>query len=409
MRKLQTKPRTKEGATLWRWICTRLLSLAIGSIVLIAFLMWLRFFIENKWHESRMPEVVRAELAVLSKHPETNVSRYHEIIDTWYGLAYSDPAMGIMDWVILGFLVLIFIPIIFMLTLRTARPISLQISQLAQAARSVSEGSFGTKIPVPDRVPQELKSLSENFNVMSLQLERYERDLKKSHVAMAHELRSPLTAAIGRLQGMIDGVFVPDEKQLRMVMQQLSELNRLVEDLHLLKLADAGQLNLNPLAVGLDTIVSEKIAWLAPAALKAGVKIIHHKQSVPPCYVDPYRIGQVFLILMDNALRYAAEGQSLSIRYSVSSPTVTVTFEDQGPGVPDELLEDIFSPFVREEVSRSRHSGGSGLGLPIARAICEAHHGHLTVQKNRQGGLLFLVTLRIEKENRVIEHNSIQS
>ncbi|MBX9264947.1 two-component sensor histidine kinase, partial [Klebsiella pneumoniae] len=127
----------------------------------------------------------------------------------------------------------------------------------------------------------------------------YEKDLKKSHVAMAHELRSPLTAATGRLQGMIDGVFEPSETQLKMVMQQLNELNRLVEDLHLLKLADAGQLNLSMIPVCLNEIVREKIAWIAPSAEKSGVAIRHNQNMMLNGMADPYRLGQVFLILMD--------------------------------------------------------------------------------------------------------------
>lgn len=383
-----------ENSSLWNWICRKVISLAVGSIILISFCMWLRFFIDNKWHEHRMPAEVRAELAELMKNPERDINRYHAIIDQWYGVDYWKPELGSTDWLILTVLVLIVMPVIFTLTLRTARPLSKQISALANAAKSVALGSFGVKVKIPDNLPLELRSLSENFNGMSMQLECYEKDLKKSHVAMAHELRSPLTAATGRLQGMIDGVFEPSETQLKMVMQQLNELNRLVEDLHLLKLADAGQLNLSMIPVCLNEIVREKIAWIAPSAEKSGVAIRHNQNMMLNGMADPYRLGQVFLILMDNALRYAAEGGVLEISYDATPETVSVTFRDEGPAVSDELLEDIFTPFVREEVSRSRHSGGSGLGLSIARAICEAQEGHITVEKNEKRGLAFRVSLK---------------
>ncbi|HBR2801018.1 TPA: HAMP domain-containing protein [Klebsiella pneumoniae] len=383
-----------ENSSLWNWICRKVISLAVGSIILISFCMWLRFFIDNKWHEHRMPAEVRAELAELMKNPERDINRYHAIIDQWYGVDYWKPELGSTDWLILTILVLIVMPVIFTLTLRTARPLSKHISALANAAKSVALGSFGVKVKIPDNLPLELRSLSENFNGMSMQLERYEKDLKKSHVAMAHELRSPLTAATGRLQGMIDGVFEPSETQLKMVMQQLNELNRLVEDLHLLKLADAGQLNLSMIPVCLNEIVREKIAWIAPSAEKSGVAIRHNQNMMLNGMADPYRLGQVFLILIDNALRYAAEGGVLEISYDATPETVSVTFRDEGPAVSDELLEDIFTPFVREEVSRSRHSGGSGLGLSIARAICEAQEGHITVEKNEKRGLAFRVSLK---------------
>lgn len=341
-----------------------------------------------------MPVEVRAELAELINNPWLNINRYHAIIDQWYGVDYWKPELGITDWLILAALVLIVMPVIFTLTLRTARPLSKQISALANAAKSVAQGSFGVKVKIPDNLPQELRSLSENFNGMSMQLERYEKELKKSHVAMAHELRSPLTAATGRLQGIIDGVFEPSDTQLKMVMQQLKELNRLVEDLHLLKLADAGQLNLSMIPVSLNEIVREKIAWISLSAEKVGVAIRHNQNMALNAMADPYRLGQVFLILMDNALRYAVEGGLLEISYDATPDTVSVIFRDEGPAVPDELLEDIFTPFVREEVSRSRHSGGSGLGLSIARAICEAQEGNIAVEKNEKRGLAFRVSLK---------------
>ncbi|HBD1547827.1 TPA: two-component sensor histidine kinase [Escherichia coli] len=390
---IKSEIKLKGSGSLWRWICIRLISLAVGSIILICFFMWLRFYTENLWHEYRMPEAVRAELSTLINNPEENISRYHEIIDTWYGLSYSDPTMGIADWFIVAVLVLIFIPIILFLTVRTVRPISQHISLITAAARSVSEGGFGATVPVPLNFPSELRSLSKNFNIMSLQLLKYENEMRKSHVILAHELRSPLTAAIGRLQGILDGVFEPSETQLRMIMQQMEDLNRLINDLHMLKLAEAGQLNLMKSPTDLGDILKEKIAWTSLNARKAGINIVLAPTIPMAALVDPYRLGQVFLILIDNAIRYAAEGGVLEISCNVNRQKIFISFIDKGPGVQDDFLNEIFSPFIREEQSRSRHSGGSGLGLSIARAICQAHDGTIKVHKNPVVGLNFTVIL----------------
>ncbi|MBX9264807.1 two-component sensor histidine kinase, partial [Klebsiella pneumoniae] len=106
-----------ENSSLWNWICRKVISLAVGSIILISFCMWLRFFIDNKWHEHRMPAEVRAELAELMKNPERDINRYHAIIDQWYGVDYWKPELGSTDWLILTILVLIVMPVIFTLTL----------------------------------------------------------------------------------------------------------------------------------------------------------------------------------------------------------------------------------------------------------------------------------------------------
>jgi len=388
----QEADRGKDNS-LWGWIYRRLLSLVIGCIAVIAFCMWLRYFITNVWISHEMPEAVRAEFTLLQKHPEKDPARYHQIIDTWYGLSYSDPSIATSDWVLLFALVAVAAPIIFIITLRSVRPISVHISRLAAVARAVTRGSFGVNAVIPTRLPDELKRLTEDINVMSGQLLRYEKELKDSNVALAHELRSPLTASIGRLQGMLDGVFEPSQMQLNMVMRQLQDLNRLVDDLHLLSLADAGQLHLNKTDCNVAELVREKIAWLKPRLLISGMDVTVLRQSETHCHADAFRLGQVLSILLDNALRYAADGKTVEIDYRLEDTKVHITCSDRGPGVSDDFMQNLFVRFSRADASRSRHSGGSGLGLSIAVAICQAHGGSLTAHKNRSGGLTFEIII----------------
>lgn len=384
--------RAKDNS-LWGWIYRRLLSLVVGCVAVIAFCMWLRYFITNIWISHQMPEAVRAEFALLLKHPEKDPARYHQIIDTWYGLSYSDPSIGTSDWVLLFALVAVAAPIIFIITLRSVRPISVHISRLAAVARAVTCGSFGVNTFIPHKLPDELKRLTEDINVMSGQLLRYEKELKASNIALAHELRSPLTASIGRLQGMLDGVFEPSQAQLNMVMRQLQDLNRLVNELHLLSLVDAGQLHLNKMDCNIAELIREKIAWVKPRLLETGmdVTVISHSETL--CHADAFRLGQVVSILLDNALRYAADGKTVEIDYWLEDGKVYITCSDRGPGVSDDFMKNLFVRFSRADASRSRHSGGSGLGLSIALAICQAHGGSLTAHKNQSGGLTFKIII----------------
>lgn len=111
----------RESRSLWRWICVRVLSLAAGSVVLIALCMWLRFALLDAWVQHRMPEAVRQEFLHLRENPDLNRIRYHEIIDDWYGLQFSDPSIASTDWLTLGGLVLFVTPLIIMLGLLAAR------------------------------------------------------------------------------------------------------------------------------------------------------------------------------------------------------------------------------------------------------------------------------------------------
>lgn len=384
---------TESHHSLWRWICLRILSLAIGTVVVIAVCMWLRFAIWNIWVVEHMPESVRTEFGILRDNPTLNLARYHELIDTYFGLSFSDPSIWTGDWLVLVTLVLVAIPLIVMLGLWVARPLSRQFSQIAVAARSVAQRQFYAHAGVEPDAPIELAGLARDFNAMTRQLENYERELRASSVAMAHELRSPLTAAIGRLQGMLDGVFVPDEQQLHLVMKQLSHLNRLIDDLHLLSLANAGQLTLDKTAVNLCDIVRDRIAWMKPHLEAANFEIHFLQQEACYCQADPYRLGQVFSILMENALRYASEGKLLHINIIPTDRSFRIEFRDFGPGVAAEFLPQIFARFARAETSRARHSGGSGLGLSIAKAICEAHGGTIEARNLSDVGMCFEIAL----------------
>lgn len=229
-------------SSLWRWICARILALAIGSVIVIATCMWLRYAVQNYWNIGRMPASVRQEFLALSQNPQANPARFHQIVDTWWGLSYSTPSIASADWVTVALLVLVMIPFIVVMGLRYARPLALQFSRLRDAAKDVAEGQFGRQAELIRNAPAEMVSFASDFNAMTGKLARYEKELRTSHVAMAHELRSPLTAAIGRLQGMLDGVFDASPEQLAMVMKQLQHLNRLTDELHLLSLSDAGNL-----------------------------------------------------------------------------------------------------------------------------------------------------------------------
>jgi len=383
----------QRQSSLWRWLCVRILSLAIGSVVIIATCMWLRFALWSTWIAHTMPDPVKKEFALLRDNPAINPVRYHDIIDTWYGLKFSDPSIATTDWLTLGLLVLVAIPLILVLGLRAARPLSGQFSRIAMAARSVAQGKFSTRTGLEKGAPVELVTLTQDFNAMTTQLERYDRELKASHVAMAHELRSPLTAAIGRLQGMLDGVFTPDARQLAQVMTQLSQLNRLIDDLHLLSMAQAGQLSLSTLPIDITELVQEKIAWLKPQTAPADFIIELQPHPAVICDVDPLRLGQVLTILMDNALRYAGDGHRLDITIARQREAIVMTFRDYGIGVSEDFLPQIFERFSRADSSRARHSGGSGLGLSIALAISEAHGGSLRAENHPQNGMRFILHL----------------
>lgn len=264
---------------------------------------------------------------------------------------------------------------------------------MAFAAHRVSDGDFGARAQVVRGAPDELTALADDFNTMSGRLQQYERELRDSSAMLAHELRTPLNAAMGRVQGMLDDVFPREPEQLRLVHRQLEQINRLIGDLHLVSLARAGQLVLEPESVELRELVAERIEWAGPALREAQMTIHYPTHPALRLHADRHRLGQVLSILIDNALRYAAAGKLLEIEVRRDGTGVQLTVGDRGPGVAPAQLPHLLDRFWRADSSRARHSGGSGLGLAIASAICQAHDGQLVVSNRPGGGLLASVQL----------------
>ncbi|ENZ7396567.1 efflux RND transporter periplasmic adaptor subunit [Klebsiella pneumoniae] len=153
--------KVKQPQTLWRWLCLRILTLAIGTVLLIALCMWLRFTVQYLWTTHRMPEAVLNEFLTLREHPELNPARYHEIIDKWWGISFSSPSIASSDWLTVGVLVLVTIPFIAYFGLRHARPLSAQFSQLRIAADEVTDGHFGAQAELTPEAPAELRAHDE--------------------------------------------------------------------------------------------------------------------------------------------------------------------------------------------------------------------------------------------------------
>lgn len=370
---------------LWHWVGMRMSMLAVGAVIVIAFCMWLHVTVSDWLTLQAMPADVRMEFLRLQAEPTLDMVKLRELFFEYYPIENLLPGIANKEWWVLAGLVSIAIPIILFFGFLFSRPLSSQFSSIARGARQVAQGDFKTRLPMSTNGPDELQALVSDFNTMTTQLGRYELEVSESSAMIAHELRTPLNAAMGRIQGMIDEVFPRDLAQLEMVHRQLDQLNKLVSDLHLLSLASAGQLTLDKTEFSLEKLVVERLGWFATPLDEAGVAVTIDIPRKLTVNADRDRIGQVVNILVDNALRYSAMGRELLIVGKASAGRMELTVSDRGPGFDSENLEQVFDRFWRAERSRARYSGGSGLGLSIARAICLEHDGTIEV-RNRSGG-----------------------
>lgn len=385
--------RRATHAPLWKWVGLRMSALAVATVLAIVFGMWLRFAIWDWVTLHKLPPTARAEMMELRQDPHLNERRLWELFERYYDVADFLPGLASRDWLLLAVLVLASIPVIVVCGLLASKPLSRQFSNVAEAARRIRDGDFSARAKLIPSAPDELASFAMDFNGMTAQLQQYEREVRDSSAMLAHELRTPLNAAMGRVQGMLDRVFPCSDAQLQMVHRQLEQINRLVGDLHLLSMARANQLMLEPQTFPIDVLIRERLAWLAQPLQAAQMEVELRGPAALPISADRDRIGQVLSVLIDNALRYAAAGKSLLIEVSSGPDQVAIRVCDRGPGVAPDLLPRMRDRFWRAEDSRARHSGGSGLGLAIAAAICHAHGGALEFSNRQGGGLCALVRL----------------
>ena len=260
------------------------------------------------------------------------------------------------------------------------------LSEVIAAAHAVSQGDLSARVPVQAR-KDDLSALSDHFNHMADELERADSDRRNMLADITHELRTPLTILRGRLEGILDGVYPADEAHIAPALEETYLLERLVEDLRLLALAEANQLRFELKSVRLDELCETILGLFSAQAAEKNVQLnLKAEADLPEVLVDPQRFQQVVGNLIDNALRYTPEGSSIDLAIQGHNKSVILSVADSGPGIPKDELPHVFDRFWRSEKSRTRSTGGAGLGLSIARRLVEAQGGKISVHNREPRG-----------------------
>lgn len=259
---------------------------------------------------------------------------------------------------------------------RVSRP----ITRLTRAAQTMASGNLDVR--VQNFGVREIDDLAEAFNTMASSLAAVDRQRRQLTADVAHELRTPLSIIRGRLEGMQDGVYSAGPEQLAALLAETALMERLIEDLRLLALADAGQLPLYPETFSPAQLLDSLARSFAHQAEKGNVNLqVTAAPGLPELWADPQRISQVLGNLVTNALRYTPPGGTITLSawYDLvaGQPQVCMAVSDTGTGIAPEDLPHVFDRFWRADRSRSRSSGGAGLGLAIAKRIIDAHQGRV--------------------------------
>lgn len=264
------------------------------------------------------------------------------------------------------------------------------LRQLTTAIHAMEDGDLAQQVHVNSG--DELGELAQAFNRMSTALADAHQLRRQLTADIAHELRTPLTVVSGYLEALHDGTLSPSSERFATMHREMTRLNRLVEDLRTLSLADANELNLAREPIAPETLLSQVISSFKPVAEAQQVTLeMRADASLPTVELDHERMTQVFSNLISNALRYARSRIVLIGRHEKDSLYFAV--QDDGTGIAPDALPHIFERFYYVDNGRRGESDSSGLGLAIVRSIVEAHGGSISAESEPERGTTFHIRL----------------
>lgn len=269
-----------------------------------------------------------------------------------------------------------------------------QLSAVQDAAKRIARGELGVRLPRART--DEFGDLVNNVNRMAESLQRMEGARRRWIADISHELRTPLTGLRGEIEALLDGVRSYTPATAASLQEEVLRLVALVDDLHLLSMADLNSLPMQLVACDATALLQENHRRFQSRAAARGLTLTCTSEpaSLPVCW-DPKRIGQLLANLLENSLRYTDAPGHIKVVITCHAQQVCLQVDDSAPGVAPHDMPRLFEPLYRADSARGRHNGGSGLGLAICKAIAQTHAGSVEAGSSPLGGLRMTVMLPV--------------
>jgi len=261
------------------------------------------------------------------------------------------------------------------------------LAAVMDAADRVAEGDYAVR--VRGYGPPPIRALARSFNTMTERLQNADRLRRDLMADVAHELRTPLAVLQGRLEGLLDDVYSRDDRQISELLDETNVLSRLIEDLRMLALSDAGALPLQKEQTDVVALAHDVVRCMrTEAARKSAALELTAPSEAVVLELDPVRIREVLTNLLSNAVRHTTADHKVTVVVSRSADGATLSVSDKGEGMAPEAVARMFDRFYKGSTSR-----GSGLGLTIAKGIVQAHGGDISASSELGVGTTVTFTL----------------
>ena len=266
------------------------------------------------------------------------------------------------------------------------------IREMIRTTQEIANGNYSKRLRVKGN--DEIADLGNSLNEMAISLSKIEQLRKDLITNFSHEMATPLTTINGYLEAMEDGLIENCDQKVKIMVTLKEETNRLiamVKDLRELSLIESGHFRIHPTKTSLFPLIQKIAKTMELLFAEKGIQLVLHC-SEPSLYIaaDQVRFPQIILNLLDNALHYTKKGGKVTIQVSkTSNAQAKITIIDTGIGMEQTELPHIFERFYRTEDSRSRKSGGSGIGLSIVQDLIKLHQGSISVESKIGSGTIF--------------------
>ena len=280
-----------------------------------------------------------------------------------------------------------------------SRIISRPIRELTAAAKEVSKGNLQQNVRIRSR--DEIGELARVFNEMTEKLDSLLKARKQMTADIAHELRTPISVILGHAEGIHDGVIPASTETLEIIREESIRLEHLVNDLRMLALSDAGELELKPGSRAPAELIDRTFEHFTYQAQARGITLNRNVAAdLPEILVDADRMSQVLCNLMENAIRNTPAGGEIILGASaIEKNEVELIVSDTGYGISKNDLDKVFDRLYRTDQSRERDKGGTGLGLALAKMIVEQHGGKIRAESEPGQGTRMVISLPVAIRN----------
>ncbi|WP_409305741.1 sensor histidine kinase [Peribacillus sp. SCS-155] len=285
--------------------------------------------------------------------------------------------------------------LVFIVSYFAAKRMAFPLIEMQNIAEKMAKGEWQSRVTFDRK--DEIAMLGESLNRLAAELSKQDRIRKDMTADIAHELRTPLATLKSHMEAFEDGIWEPTPERLKACMEEINRLIFLVNDIELLHAFEAPDFRMKISSENLNELVYLSIQSVEAAYIQKGIEI---KMEVPEqitVSVDPERWRQVLLNLLSNSYKYTPPGGTVTVKAEESPQDTLLSITDNGIGIKKESLSRIFQRFYREDNSRSRETGGSGIGLAVVKRLVEAHHGDIWAESVEGNGTS--IYIRLPKTN----------